>query len=107
MAKISILKDNVLMCSGRLVGIIDDEECRAIINSPDAGKKIFTSSGISVSSINSECYGKRFVVATLDYGDTTRKIFISPIIRCMSYMGIIKNFKCEDDSDYAVRNVTL
>lgn len=105
MSKIMILKNNVPVCTGRLVGIIDDEECRAVINSPDAGKKIFTSNGISMSLINSECSGKRFVVATSDYGDTTRKIFVSPVIRYMSYMATGKNFKCEDDSEYAVRNV--
>ncbi len=103
MSKIKILKDNVQICTGRLVGFINTEECRAILNSPDAGKKIFTSVDISIDSITSDCYNKRFVIATSDYGNTTRKIFISPIIRYISYIGNYKRFKCEDDNDYTIR----
>lgn len=105
MSKIIVYKNNDPICTGRLVGFIDGEECRAVINSPDAGKKIFTSNDVSMSSVNSECSGKRFVVTTSDYGDTLRKIFISPVIKYMLYVGAHKNFKCEDDNEYAVRNV--
>ncbi len=105
MSKIIIYKNDLPLCTGRLIGFIDDEECRAVINSPDAGKKIFTSVDISMNSVTSDCYGKRFVVATSDYGDTTRKVFVSPIIKYMSYMGASKKFRCEDDSDYAVKKI--
>ncbi len=103
MSKIKMLKGGVQICTGRLVGFINTEECRAIMNSPEAGKKIFTSADISMDSITSDCYSKRFVIATSDYGNTTRKIFISPTIRYMSYMGNYKSFKCEDDNDYVIR----
>lgn len=102
---ITVFKNEDPICTGRLVGLIDNEECRAVINSPGAGKKIFTAADMSMSSVNSSCTGKRFVVATSNYGDTLRKIFISPVIGYISYTGVDKNFKCKDDSSYAVREI--
>ena len=105
MSMIKVWKNNEQLCTGRLVGFIDDEECRAVMNSPDAGKKIFTSADIPMDQMNSNCSGKRFVVATSDYGDTLRKIFISPVIKYMSYVSNHKSFTCEDDHEYVVRTV--
>jgi hypothetical protein len=107
MPKVEVIKDKIRICTGRFIGIIEDEECRALINSPGAGKKVFTSESMPIDLITSACYGKRFIVATSDYMGTglSRVVFVSPAIRYMSYINGHKNFKCEDDSEYAVKNI--
>ena len=106
MSRVKVWKNSKPLLTGRLIGFINNEECRAIMNSPDAGRKVFTSGSMPMNSVTSDCYNKRFVIATSDYGDTTQKIFISPIVRYMSYMGNHKCLKCEDDNDYIIRKTT-
>ena len=79
---------------GRLVGFINDSECKAIINSADAARKIFTSESVLPADFIGTIIGSRFVFATYEFGSKLgddknfdRKIFISPVIKSVSYIG--------------------
>jgi alpha-galactosidase/6-phospho-beta-glucosidase family protein len=92
--------------TGRLIGLVDEEECRAVLNTEDAARKIFTAESVTVFDLESVIRNKRFVVATTDYSsDKRREIFISPVIRYMSFKFGQKTFKCEDENEYTLREL--
>lgn len=88
--------------TGRLIGVINDEERRAIENTEDAARKIFSAQSIDVKDLVGPV-GRMFVVATSNYSsDNAREIFISPKIRFTSIRYGQTSWKCEDDNDYKV-----
>jgi S-adenosylmethionine:tRNA-ribosyltransferase-isomerase (queuine synthetase) len=100
---IEVVINNREKFTGRLIGLITDEECRAVMNTEDAGRKIFSAESVSVHKLESVTSKKRFVVATSNYStDERREIFISPTIRYMSIRFGRKTFKCEDENDYTL-----
>lgn len=58
--------------TGRLIGVIDEQECRAIINTEDAARRIFSAESVKLSGISNVLSKKRFVVATTDYSSDKR-----------------------------------
>ena len=58
--------------TGRLIGFIDDEECRAILNTEGAARKISTGESVDPTSTRT-VYRKRFVVVTTDYSESGPK----------------------------------
>jgi hypothetical protein len=89
--------------TGRLIGLIDKMECRAIMNTENAGRKLFTAESLSMTDIGSVLKDKRFVVATTSYStDKRREVFISPVIRFLSFRYGKRTFKCEDDNEYTL-----
>lgn len=107
--KITMHIDDVSVCTGRLIGIIDNNTCRAIINTPEAGKKIYTTEAMDVDDLKGNYPGMRFVVATDDLipDKHERLVFISPAIRYMSYIRHNRNFRCEDNREYAIKRTQL
>jgi len=103
--KLTMYVDDEHICIGRMIGLINREECRAVINTPDAGKKVYTSEAIDVETIRGNCPGQRFVIATDNFisDKHERVVFISPIIRYMSYIGDDRNFRCEDGREYSMK----
>ena len=103
--KLTLYVDDVHVCTGRMIGLISREECRAVINTPDAGKKIYTSEAIDIDTFRGSCQGCRFVIATDDFLTKTyeRSVFISPVIRYMSYVDNDRNFRCEDGREYSMK----
>lgn len=92
--------------TGRLIGVIDEQECRAIINTKDAARRIFSAEAVKVSDISNVLSKKRFVIATTDYSsDKRREVFISPIIKYLSWKYANKILKCEDDNDYQLKEI--
>jgi len=89
--------------TGRLIGFIDDEECKAILNVPDAARKISTAEGINKSEISNQVLSrKRFVVVTEDLSEKGfREIYISPKIRHLYVAGRKKGLKCFDNKEYS------
>ena len=91
---------------GRLIGMIAEDECRAVMNTEDAARKIFSAESVSVEKLESIIRNKRFVIATSDYStDKRREIFISPVIRYMSIRFGQKTLKCEDDNEYTLKEL--
>lgn len=98
MSKTIVLSvNNVKRHVGRLVGVIDEEECRAIINTEDAAKKIYTSASIPLEALL-YCHQKRFVMTTSD-----RKIFISPTVRFSAHGAGERTFTCDDENEYTLK----
>lgn len=92
--------------TGRLVGLIDKFECRAVMNTKDAASRIFTAQSISIGTISGIIKNKRFVIATSNYStDLSREIFISPAIRYLSFKHGEKTFKCEDENEYTLKEL--
>lgn len=92
--------------TGRLIGIITEGECRAIMNTEDAARKLYSAGSVSLTDVSSVLNRKRFVVATSNYSDDKRReVFISPTIRFLSYRYAHKIFKCEDDNDYQLKEL--
>lgn len=86
---------------GRLIGFIDEDECKAIINSADAPRKIFTSGSVLPSDFVGKIIGSRFVFVTYEFGgklgddkNFDRKIFISPVIKTIAYVGGNSEYNC-------------
>lgn len=103
---IKVIINNKESFTGRLIGVIDEQECRAIMNTGDAARRIFSAESVQLDNVSNILRKKRFVIATTDYSsDKRREIFISPIIRFLSYKYSNKTLKCEDDNDYQLKEI--
>lgn len=92
--------------TGRLVGFIDDSECKAILNSEDAPKKISTSESIEIKSYVGETNHKRFVLVVKDPAkDELPTIFISPKIKLLTWKASASRLRCEDDKLYTFEDL--
>jgi len=90
--------------SGRLVGFISDKECKAIINTEGAARKVFDSESVKTTEYYGEMIGHRFVFATFNLSPIyAKKVFISPIIKAISYVGGGPSFKCGDKKNYHIK----
>jgi len=92
---------------GRLIGFIDDDECKAIINSEDAPRKIFSSESAAPHDYYGKTTGSRlvFVIYELDDGkNLNRKVFISPVIKSMSYVKGDPKYDCGKKSLFLETN---
>ena len=88
--------------TGRLIGLIGEIECQAIMNVADAARKIYSAASMPFKDIP-VATNKRFVIATSSYSsDGQREIFISPPIRSMTYIKSGRVFSCADNNDYGV-----
>jgi len=86
---------------GRLIGFIDNVQCKAIMNSEDAPRKIFTSKSVLPSDYCGKIIGSRLVFVTYELGgklgddkNFDRKIFISPVIKTIAYVGGNSEYNC-------------
>lgn len=102
---IEITINNREKFTGRLIGLIGDQECMAVMNVDDAARKIYSAESMAFKDIPIAT-NKRFVVATSDYSsDGRREIFISPPIRSMTYVKSGRIFNCADNNNYGVREL--
>lgn len=91
--------------TGRLIGLVGVQECRAIVNIEDAARKIYSAESIPFEDIPIAT-NKRFVIATSNYSDNgKREIFISAVIRSMSYVKNGRIFRCSDNNEYRLRKL--
>lgn len=103
---IKVTINNEKEFTGRLIGIITQFECRAIINTSDAARKIFSSKSMSISSLPLNCSGKRLVIATSNYSpDQRREIYISPAISFLSWQANNRIYRCDDGSKYKLEEI--
>lgn len=86
---------------GRLIGFIDEDECKAIINSEDAARKIFSSESVSPADYLGKIHGSRLVFVTYEFGgklgdnkNFDRKIFISPVIKIIAHVAGNPEYTC-------------
>lgn len=90
--------------TGRLVGFIDDSECKAILNSEDAPKKISTSESIEIKNYVGVMEHKRFVLVIKDPAkDELPTVFISPKIEMLIWKSGIPKICCKDNKMYAFK----
>lgn len=88
--------------TGRLIGLIGEQECRAIMNVADAARKIYSAESMSFKDIP-VATNKRLVIATSDYSsEGQREIFISAAIKSMAYVKSGRVFNCTDNNNYGV-----
>jgi len=97
-----IKSENGKKIHGRLVGLIDEEECRAIMNSNGAAKKISTAETLTYPDVVSDGFGKRAVVITNELDEGDKSLFISPIIKYVSYCGRSKTFHCRGKDGFEI-----
>jgi len=91
--------------TGRLIGVIDAQECRAIMNAEDAARKIYTAESVSIDDLPA-ISKKRFVIATSNYsGDGRREIFISPVVKYITYLHKKQTYNCADDNEYRIEDI--
>ena len=87
--------------TGRLVGFIDEDECKAILNSKNAAKKISTSESITVSDNIGHIADSRFVLVVKEPPENgLPAIFISPIIKRVSWKKGNARLHCGDMKTY-------
>jgi hypothetical protein len=92
--------------TGRLIGVIDDEECKALINMKGAARKVATSEGISKPDLDGKILSKRrFVIVTEDITKGKREVFISPKIEYATISRGKKGWRCKDNNDYYFEEV--
>ena len=91
--------------TGRLIGLVDPRECKAVLTVDDAARKVYTAESMSIKDIPLT-HNKRFVVATDNYSsEGCREVFISPVIRYLSFLKGSTIFKCDDNNEYVVRTI--
>jgi hypothetical protein len=91
--------------AGRLIGAIDAQECRAVLNVEDAARKIYSAESVTLEDIQPVAH-KRFVVATSNYSsDHRREVFISPIVQYVSYLHDKRLYHCADNNEYNIKDI--
>ncbi len=100
------LEDIAKKFTGRLIGVVDDQECRAVLNVEGAARNISTAESINLDNIRL-ISGKRFVVVTTDYSkDQSKVVFISPKINHMTCRNSAKvTIHCRGGNDYTMEEV--
>jgi len=83
----------------RLVGLINENECEAVLNTKYAARKISTSAAIDLRR-QRHINGKRFVVVvsqvSIPFGKRVPNIFISSVIKSLVYVSNITELGCAD-----------
>jgi len=103
---VKITVDNKTKMEGRLVGFITNEECKAIINSEDAPKKISTSESTTIDQNRNQISGRRFVLVTKSITENNLPaIFISPKIKMITWRLGMPELYCEDKKTYVFENI--
>jgi len=89
---------------GRFVGFIDDAEMRAIINTPDAGRKIFSAETCDFYLINgASTREKRLVIATTSYSEgMVKEVFITPRINFMHFGNAERTIVCDREKSFVL-----
>ena len=102
---VEITINNKTVFAGRLIGVIDAQELRAILNVEDAARKVYSAESVTLDDVQPLTH-KRFVVATSNYSsDHRREIFISPIVQYISYLHTKKIFHCADNNEYNIKDI--
>ena len=89
------------MFAGRLIGAMNAAELLAVINTKDAGRKLFSQQSLSLAEFL-KIYNvqERIVLATTAYSASNKRvIYISPPIKYVGYTGGKKKYFCEDDTE--------
>jgi len=103
---VKVMVGNTVRVEGRLVGFITDEECRAVINSDDAPKKINTSESTTINENIGQVVDRRFVLVTRSMiKDSLPAIFISPKIKTLTWNSGKPEFYCEDKKTYVFEEI--
>jgi hypothetical protein len=92
-----VINDTIHKVPVRLVGIIDEDDCEAILNTKDAAQKISTAKGLD--AVASSFIGRRFVVVlkspTKCFGNVeSPAIYISPKIDIARFNNGLKTVHC-------------
>jgi len=104
--KYAIIVNRHQRFTGRLIGVIDDEECKALMNVKDAARKVSTSEGIAKTELDGKVLSKkRFVIVTEDMTKGKREVFISPKIEYATVSRGKKGWRCKDNNDYYFEEV--
>lgn len=78
-------KDKNVEFKARLVGVINNEEARAILNTDNAPKAVFTSASLDPSKNYVNVTGKRLVLASTTLKKDKRVIIITPEILFVTF----------------------
>jgi len=99
--------DRVESFTGRLIGFIDDKECKAILNIEDAARRVYSAAGMNKFEIVDKILtNKRFVIATDDLSKKgVREVFISPQIEYSVYLSHGRGFTCRDNNNYQFEEI--
>jgi hypothetical protein len=91
---------------GRLVGFINSEERRALMNAEGAASKVYTSESIEPDDTGIVKYNRFFVVATREYPDKENEevIYISPKITSINH-ATDKTFECSNNKMYVLKKI--
>lgn len=90
----SVSSTKVQKVYGRLIGFIDGKECKAILNTEGAARKIFTSESVQLTDCIGTMIDRRLVFAAHRSAEASgqqgnrdfyRKILISPVVKVMVY----------------------
>jgi hypothetical protein len=79
---------------GRIIGFIDEEETKAILNTKDAARKLSTAETYSLTGSTVTVRDKRIVIVMKDKDS----IFISPQIRSSGYYAGKKRYSLRDST---------
>jgi hypothetical protein len=98
--------------TGRLIEIVNAEECRALINTPDIARRLYSSGALELKEDTLvgpvmlwRNRSKRFIVATDNFYDwRCRAVFISPVI-IWSYKtpSGYRIINCRDGCEYKIK----
>jgi len=102
------INDDTKTFTGRVVGVIDNDTIRAIINTEDAARKISTSESLTLQELKCMVtYGKALVFVTSDferdYVNVPKKVvMITDTIRSSSITLNDAEYVCEDGTKYSI-----
>lgn len=93
--------------TGRLIGFATQEDMRAIANTKDAARRLFSAETLSLEDLfKMSSTKKRIVVATTCFSKSkSRVVYISPIIESVSFVEESKTFVCPNGTEIYLEGV--
>jgi len=84
----------------RVVGVINQEACDAVVNLPEAARKLMTAEGVDVEAVYP--FGKRFVFVMKEPSkmlniDQAPSIYVSAVVEAITYSQQLKQYECKDN----------
>lgn len=92
--------------TGRLIGLARPDDMRAILNTKDAARRLFSAESMTIDDLSKSFSIKdRMVIATTCYSQSKgRAVYISPPIRCVGWESGQKKFVCANDIDIVLED---
>lgn len=103
----TLVPTRTIVFHGRLIGLATKEDTRAILNTKDAARKLFSAESVDMDDIHLAFNpGQRIVIVTTNFStDVERAVYLTPPIRYCGWESGKKKYYCANDTEITLEEV--